>query len=221
MSGKRVAFHTLLFVAAVFGVLIWRFAPELTRSRHVDPAFQLPWGFELVFASPCHSIRFPLGKRERRPRLQTPSALLKTIILATISMASVEKTAIWAIPFTPLPMGGFCSRATVELAGAMSSSCYMRFWKMVSTVLCSPTMDIAISSWSHPATRSIAASKSQRLVLRTAAISPICILNARVHYAIHRAGYREKTDGWLNPSAFIASHRGAPENDVDRRKSNN
>jgi len=33
--------------------------------------------------------------------------------------------------------------------------------------------------------------------------------------------YREKTDGWLNPSAFIASHRGAPENDVDRRKSNN
>ena len=34
-------------------------------------------------------------------------------------------------------------------------------------------------------------------------------------------GYREKTDGWLNPSAFIASHRGAPENDVDRRKSNN
>src|SRR5437868_13934970 len=42
------------------------------------------------------------------------------------------ENAIWAIPFTPLPMGGFCSRATVELAGAMSSSCYMRFWKMVS-----------------------------------------------------------------------------------------
>jgi len=176
MSGKRVAFHTLLFVATVFGVLIWRFAPELTRSRHVDPAFQLPSGFELASLPLATRFDVPLGKRERRPRLQTPSTFLKTIILATISMASVEKTAIWAIPFTPLPMGGFCSRATVELAGAMSSSCYMRFWKMVSAVLCSPTMDIAISSWSHPATRSIAASKSQRLVLRTAAISPICIL---------------------------------------------
>jgi len=30
-------------------------------------------------------------------------------------------------------------------------------------------------------------------------------------------GYREKTDGWLNPSDFIAKHRGAPEDDVGRR----
>src|SRR5439155_431987 len=29
-------------------------------------------------------------------------------------------------------------------------------------------------------------------------------------------GYREKTDGWLNPSDFIAKHRGAPEEDVGR-----
>jgi len=29
-------------------------------------------------------------------------------------------------------------------------------------------------------------------------------------------GYREETGGWLNPSAFIAAHRGAPEDDVGR-----
>ena len=29
-------------------------------------------------------------------------------------------------------------------------------------------------------------------------------------------GYREETRGWLNPSAFIAAHRGAPEDDVGR-----
>jgi murein DD-endopeptidase MepM/ murein hydrolase activator NlpD len=29
-------------------------------------------------------------------------------------------------------------------------------------------------------------------------------------------GYREDTRGWINPSAFIASHRGAPEDDVGR-----
>jgi hypothetical protein len=29
-------------------------------------------------------------------------------------------------------------------------------------------------------------------------------------------GYREKTDGWLNPSDFIAKHRGASEDDVGR-----
>jgi murein DD-endopeptidase MepM/ murein hydrolase activator NlpD len=29
-------------------------------------------------------------------------------------------------------------------------------------------------------------------------------------------GYREDTRGWINPSAFIASHRGAPDDDVGR-----
>jgi murein DD-endopeptidase MepM/ murein hydrolase activator NlpD len=29
-------------------------------------------------------------------------------------------------------------------------------------------------------------------------------------------GYREDTSGWINPSAFIAAHRGAPEDDVGR-----
>jgi murein DD-endopeptidase MepM/ murein hydrolase activator NlpD len=29
-------------------------------------------------------------------------------------------------------------------------------------------------------------------------------------------GYREDTHGWIDPSAFIASHRGAPEDDVGR-----
>jgi murein DD-endopeptidase MepM/ murein hydrolase activator NlpD len=29
-------------------------------------------------------------------------------------------------------------------------------------------------------------------------------------------GYRDDTRGWIDPSAFIASHRGAPEDDVGR-----
>src|SRR5205807_8479426 len=29
-------------------------------------------------------------------------------------------------------------------------------------------------------------------------------------------GYREDTRGWLNPTAFIEAHRGAPEDDVGR-----
>jgi murein DD-endopeptidase MepM/ murein hydrolase activator NlpD len=30
-------------------------------------------------------------------------------------------------------------------------------------------------------------------------------------------GYRDDTQGWINPAAFIASHRGAPEDDVGRK----
>jgi murein DD-endopeptidase MepM/ murein hydrolase activator NlpD len=32
-------------------------------------------------------------------------------------------------------------------------------------------------------------------------------------------GYREDTRGWINPSGFIATHRGAPEDDVGRASS--
>ena len=32
------------------------------------------------------------------------------------------------------------------------------------------------------------------------------------------AGYRKNTDGWLNPSDFIANHRGAPDENVGRTK---
>ncbi|MEY2498469.1 MAG: hypothetical protein QOD12_2025, partial [Verrucomicrobiota bacterium] len=30
-------------------------------------------------------------------------------------------------------------------------------------------------------------------------------------------GYRNDTRGWVDPSAFTASHRGAPEDDVGRK----
>lgn len=30
-------------------------------------------------------------------------------------------------------------------------------------------------------------------------------------------GYREETRGWIDPSAFIAAHRGAPDDDVGRK----
>ena len=30
------------------------------------------------------------------------------------------------------------------------------------------------------------------------------------------AGYRKDTRGWLNPSAFIQAHRGAPDEDIGR-----
>jgi hypothetical protein len=31
-------------------------------------------------------------------------------------------------------------------------------------------------------------------------------------------GYRQETRGWINPTAFISSHRGAPEDDVGRTR---
>jgi len=59
-SGKRVAVHAPLFIAAALGTLIWQLAPELTRRSHIDPAFQLPSGFELA-SPPTTRFDFPLA----------------------------------------------------------------------------------------------------------------------------------------------------------------
>ena len=48
-------------------------------------------------------------------------------------------------------------------------------------------------------------------------IWPICI--SRCASSPRRfigPGYREDTRGWINPSEFIAKHRGAPDDDVGR-----
>src|SRR5438477_12937714 len=75
-SGKRVAVHALLFIAAALGTLIWRLAPELTRRSHIDPAFQLPSGFELA-SPPTTQFDFPLAARIA-PSPKTTNAYQKT-----------------------------------------------------------------------------------------------------------------------------------------------
>ncbi|HEY2625440.1 MAG TPA: hypothetical protein VGI41_01680 [Candidatus Udaeobacter sp.] len=38
----------------------------------------------------------------------------------------------------------------------------------------------------------------------------------RVRHAVHRTGYRKDMRAWLDPTAFIEAHRGAPEDDMGR-----
>src|SRR6476646_10828991 len=58
---KRVVLCLALFVLGALAALIWRLAPELSRSTRLDPAFQVPSPFELASLPVATRFDFPLG----------------------------------------------------------------------------------------------------------------------------------------------------------------
>ncbi len=58
---KRAFFLLLIFLVSLVSVLLWRLWPEITRPRHLAPAFQLPSPFELASLPVATRFDFPLG----------------------------------------------------------------------------------------------------------------------------------------------------------------
>jgi len=130
----------------LFGVLIWRFAPELTRPSHIDPAFQLPSGFDLA------SLRLPLDSispwaTRTAPLPYNAQHFAENNHLGDDLNGIGGENSDLGDPSTPLPVVGFCWRATAGVAGAMSSSCYTLFSKMLSAVMCNPLRYDSGLSW--------------------------------------------------------------------------
>ena len=102
-------------------------------------------------------------------------------------------------------------------AGAMSSSSFMPTKKTAFANTCSPITRMSKRCWLGRARMCGADSRSRPLELRTAQYF------AHLHFEMREfitpfigPGYRQDTRGWINPSEFIAKHRGAPDDDVGR-----
>ena len=58
----RLAISILfVFVISFVATLAWKLAPELTRSKYVDPAFRIPSPLELASIPAATHFDFPLG----------------------------------------------------------------------------------------------------------------------------------------------------------------
>src|SRR2546423_2094860 len=58
---RLVVFSAIGFAVAFVATLGWRFWPELTRPKHVDPAFRIPSPLELESIPTATHFDFPLG----------------------------------------------------------------------------------------------------------------------------------------------------------------
>jgi len=212
-TAGRWAFLFLVFLVALGASLFFRLAPELRRPPKIFPAFQM--------ASPVLLARLPTAARFDFPIGSENGALTYN-----------------AQPFTQNRddlngIGGENSDLGDQVLAVADGEVLFAQeagpgWGNVIIVLHAYEENgerkFVQSYYGH--LESILVERKQK-VHRGEQIATIGnaggIYWAHLHFEMREfttpfigPGYRDDTRGWINPSAFIAAHRGAPEDDVGR-----
>jgi Peptidase family M23 len=58
---RLIGLGVLVFVVTFIATIVWKLGPELTRPKHVDPAFRIPSPLELASIPTATHFDFPLG----------------------------------------------------------------------------------------------------------------------------------------------------------------
>ncbi len=230
---KRAAFHFALFAAGLLGMLAWRLAPELTRPTHPDPAFQIPSPFELASLPLATRFDFPLGSEHGALAYNAQRFTENHHLGDDLNGIGGENSdlgdPIYAVAdgrvLLARDAGSGWGNVIIRVLLARDAG---SGWGNVIIILHAIEENGARryvqSYYGHCDEILVAAGNDVR---RGQQIATVGTANgqyfAHLHFEMREfitpfigPGYREKTDGWLNPSDFIAKHRGAPEDDVGR-----
>jgi hypothetical protein len=206
----------LVFLIALCGTLLVRLWPELTRPKKFDPAFYLPSPFDLVSLPTATRFDFPLGN-ENGAFAYNAQRFTENRHLGDDLNGIGGENSDFGDPIYAVADG------RVLLAREGGSG-----WGNVIIVLHAYEENGARkyiqSYYAHVDTMLVAPPQEVRRGQQIATVG-----NANGQYFAHLhfemrefvtpfigPGYRQDTRGWINPSDFIAKHRGAPTDDVGR-----
>jgi hypothetical protein len=219
-KGRTSLAATLLllgaFLVALFGTLFLRLWPELTRPRKIDPAFRLPSPFELASLPTATRFDFPLGNENSAFAYNAQRFTENRHLADDLNGIGGENSdlgdPIFAVADGRVLLardGGpgwgnviIVLHAYEENGGRKYVQSY---YGHVETMLVSPRQEV------H---------RGQQIATVGTANGQYF---AHLHFEMREfvtpfigPGYRKDTRGWINPSEFIAQHRGAPLDDVGR-----
>jgi hypothetical protein len=215
-AGKHVALCLALFVVAALSVLIWRLGSELTRPTHLDLAFQLPSTFELASLPLATRFDFPLGNENGafayNAQRFTENHHLGDDLNGIGGENSDLGDPIYAVADGRVLLardGGPGWGNVIIVLHAIEENGQRRYVE---------------SYYAHCDELLV---RPEQQIHRGQQIATVGTANGRyfahLHFEIREfmtpfigPGYREKTNGWLNPTEFINSHRGAAADDVGR-----
>jgi hypothetical protein len=207
-----LAFFLLAFLTTLF-VRLW---PELTRPKHVDPAFQLPTPLELASIPTAARFDFPLGSEHGAMAYNAQRFTENRHLGDDLNGIGGENSDL-GDPIYAVADG----RVLLARDGGPG-------WGNVIIVLHAYLKDgvrtYLQSYYGHVETMLVQPGENVR---RGQQIATVGTANGRYFAHLHfemrefttpflGPGYREDTRGWLDPSAFIRQHRGAPDDDVGR-----
>ena len=216
---SRLAFITLLaglFLIALIAPLFLRLWPELSRPTKVDLAFRSASAMELASLPTATRFDSPLGTENGAMAYNAQPFTENRHLGDDLNGIGGENSDL-GDPVYAIADG------RVLLAREQGPG-----WGNVIIVLHAYTENgerkYVQSYYGHVQTMLV---KSREEVRRGQQIATVGSADGRylahLHFEMREfttpfigPGYRADTRGWLNPSAFIASHRGAPEDDVGR-----
>jgi hypothetical protein len=205
-----------LFLGALVVDLGFHVGPELLNRRKFEPALELPSGFDLAALPTATRFDFPLGN-EHGAMAYNAQPFKQNMHLGDDLNGIGGENSDLGDPVFAVADG----RVLVARDGGPG-------WGNVIIILHAYKENAARryiqSYYGHVQTMLVAAGED---IHRGQQIATVGTGGgkylAHLHFEMREfitpflgAGYRKDTRGWLNPSAFIQAHRGAPDNDVGR-----
>lgn len=213
----RLALSILLaFTVSFFATLWLRLWPELTRPKYVDPAFRMPSPLELASIPIAARFDFPLGSENGAMSYNAQRFTQNHHLGDDLNGIGGEDSDL-GDPVYVIADG----RVLLTRDGGPG-------WGNVIIVLHAyidnGKRKYVQSYYGHVETMLVRAGDDVR---RGQEIATVGTANGRYFAHLHfemrefitpfiGPAYRDDTRGWLDPTAFIEAHRGAPLDDVGR-----
>jgi murein DD-endopeptidase MepM/ murein hydrolase activator NlpD len=203
-----------LFLLALCGGLWWRLGPELSRPAQVDPAFQLPPALFLASLPTAGRFDFPLGSENGALAYNAQPFTENRHLGDDLNGIGGENSDL-GDPVYAIADGG------VWMARDGGPG-----WGNIVIVLHAYEENGARKYvQSYYAHLDEILVKPKQKVRRGERIATVGTADGRywahLHFEMREfitpfigPGYRDETRGWIDPFAFITSHRGAPEDDI-------
>jgi hypothetical protein len=216
----RWAIVTLsIFVLSSVATIALKFWPELTRPAHVDLAFQIPSPLELASLPTATRFDFPLGSENGALAYNAQHFTENKHLGDDLNGIGGENSdlgdpiycvADGRVVFAREAGPGWGNvvivlHAYIDSTQAGERRFVQSYYAHCETILVRPGEDVR----------------------RGQQIATVGTGNGRYFAHLHfemrefitpfiGSGYRQDTRGWIDPSAFISAHRGAPDDDVGR-----
>jgi murein DD-endopeptidase MepM/ murein hydrolase activator NlpD len=215
-TAARWALLLVIFLVALATGLFFRLGPELRRPPKISPAFQVASPILLAALPTAARFDFPIGSENGALAYNAQAFTENRHLGDDLNGIGGENSDLGDPVFA-------VADGQVLFAGEAGPG-----WGNVIIVLHAYEEDgvrkFVQSYYGHVET--ILVQRKQE-VHRGEQIATIGTAHGRywahLHFEMREfttpfigPGYREDTRGWIDPSAFIASHRGAPEEDVGR-----
>lgn len=204
------------FIMGLAATLWFRLGPELTRPKHLDRPFQLPSPLDLAALPTATRFDFPLGSENGAMSYNAQRFTENRHLGDDLNGIGGENSDL-GDPIYAVADG----RVLLARDGGPG-------WGNVIIVLHAyldnGERKFVQSYYGHVETMLVRANDDVRRGQKIATVGTASgRYLAHLHFEMREfttpfvgPGYREDTRGWIDPSAFIQSHRGAPEDDVGR-----